>query len=1223
MRFRVAMSFLLVCVASSRSHAQIRAETIRGVVKTDSGKVIAAADIIVTMAPNREIFRATSDSTGRYRLTIDKGTGDYLVYIGAAGRRAFRKRVVRSGNDSTYVIDATLAKEVTTVAAVRTTAQRTPPVRGDRAPAQVGAMSTQFAGVTGSLPPDQMGDLAAMASVIPGVAMTPDGGISVLGIDPSQNHVTLNGMSFDGASLPRDLTAAVRIATTIFDPTVGNFGGLLIASEISSGQPLTLGKGHLTIDAPQLQAADATARTLGQRYSQGSVSVGRSGELAQDLWVYNAAIQGSRRSSPISSLSTANPAALQRLGVSADSANRLLDILSSAGAPFRAGGIGSSVTSTNVNGGFRLDRTQTLAFGGLPQDTRVRVSISGIGNYSESSPLGSTALTSSSRDLRSSTGGLWLQGTVSQYFGKTAGYLSETKSAVSYRDQRMTPYVVAPSASVLVTSDLDDGSQAINALRFGGSSSATRSSTWRWEGSNELSFSLANAPAHHMKVFTQAQLDGYRDSESSELGTFVFNSLADLQSNTPASYSRTLFTPARNGGEASGAFAVADYWTKSPNLSFVFGPRVEWNAFTRAPLENPEVERLFGARTSTAPNTLHISPRLGFNWLYHGRQPGPIAVASYLGTVYPPTRGVLKGGIGEFRAPYNPALLSSAITGTGLAGSTAIRLTCLGSAVPTPVWSDYTNAAGAPSTCANGSGASSFADAAPSVQLFDPSYTAARRWTGNLTWSSAWRSFLYSVDGAYSLNLNQPGIVDLNYDGKQQFALSNEDNRPIFVAPTSIVPSSGLVSPLDARASQLFGRVISRRSDLRSDAKQATISVIPTSLEKFSRFFLSGSYTYSASRSLSSGFDANTFGDPRAREWSIGPIPEHQVRVQAGYNLRTLRSSVTTYWILQSGYAYTPVVAGDINGDGIANDRAFVFNPSSASPAIAAGMRNLLSSTSASARDCLERQLGAVAQRNGCRRPWSATMNARWSFDHRFGDSYHYVNGAINFANPLAGLDQLLHGGNKLRGWGIPASPDPTLYFVRGFDQSAKQFVYEVNPQFGRARPALSALYNPFRVTVDFSFSLNGNVQRQRAEQLLRPTRNTPGVRPPVDTILRRVLSGGPTPISPFYWVLQNADSLLLSPEQVNAVNAAAEQRQKYIDSTYRALAVDLARLPADADIDAAVKRVSQTETAIFSGAPTMSGRLLSAILTPIQLRLLPPTFIRSFDIKIGKPGTP
>ena len=1208
MRFRCALLLVAVSVPALRGQTPVRPEIIRGQVKTDSGRVIAAADVIVTMAPNREIFRAASDSAGRYSLTIDKGTGDYLVYIGAPGRRPFRKRIIRNGSDSVYVVDAVLAKEVTAIAPVRTTAQRTPPRRGDDASEQVGSLATQFGGVVGALSPDQVGDLASMAALIPGVATTPDGGISIFGIDAGQNRATLNGMTFDGASLPRDLPTRTRVASTMFDPTIGGFGGLYIQSEIIPGQTLSLSRGHITLDAPQLQAVDATGRSLGQRYSQMSASYGRSGELSQDLWVYSASVQGSRRSSPLASLSTADAAALARLGVSSDSASRLLDILGTQGAPFRASQVGGDVSTTSFSGGFRLDRIQTYSVGdaGSPE-TRVRVSISGIGSYSRNGPSGSGALASSSLDTHGATGSMWLQTTVSQYFGKNADYLSESKMALSYRDSRTSPYVNAPSGSVLVTSDLEDGSQSANFLRFGGSSSATHSANWRWEGSNEVTFSPVKAPGHTVKVLTEAQIDHYNDAQTSALGAFAYNSLADLQANSPASYSRALFSPGRSGGEVSGAFAVGDYWTKTRSLSFVFGPRVEWSTFTRAPLNNPEVERLFGEQTSHSPSSVHVSPRIGFSWLYHGLQPTLIATAGPLGTAYGLPRGILRGGIGEFRAPYSPTLLSSAISGTGLPGLASTRLSCVGAAVPTPNWSAYSsNEPSIPTTCADGSNAAAFTDAAPSINLFDPSYTAARRWTGNLNWSSVWRFFTYSVDGVYSLNLNQPGIVDLNYNGQQQFALGNEANRPVFVSPSSIVSSTGLVSPLDARVSGSFGRVLSHRSDLRSETKQATIMVQPVPLRRFIQAFFTTSYTYSASRSLSGGFDENTFGDPRTREWSVGQFPRHMVKTQAGYRFRKLNSSLSTSWIFQSGYAYTPIVGGDINGDGVANDRAFIFNPATASASIAAGMRDFLSSTSGDARDCLQRQLGVVAQRNSCRRPWTATMNARFNFDHRLGDQYHFVNGSINFWNPLAGLDQLLHGSNNLRGWGAPASPDQTLYYVRGFDQSTRQFIYTVNPRFGNTRRGISTIGSPFRITAEVNFSLNGNVLNQRSEQLLRSTRNAPGVRPPADTIVRRLTAGGGTPLSPFYWVLANADSLLLTREQLNAITAAAERMRVSSDSTYRALAEELARTPKDYDINAITKRVQQGNEEVFSAAPQRGADELKKLLTPIQFRLLP-----------------
>src|SRR6185295_16559011 len=73
---------------------------------------------------------------------------------------------------------------------------------------------------------------------------------------------------------------------------------------------------------------------------------------------------------------------------------------------------------------------------------------------------------------------------------------------------------------------------------------------------------------------------------------------------------------------------------------------------------------------------------------------------------------------------------------------------------------------------------------------------------------------------------------------------------------------------------------------------------------------------------------------------------------------------------------FTPLVGGDINGDGLANDRAFVFGQSSGDPAFNNAMTALLDDASPKVRKCLTRQAGRIAGRNSCEGPWSATMNA-------------------------------------------------------------------------------------------------------------------------------------------------------------------------------------------------------------------------------------------------------
>jgi hypothetical protein len=52
---------------------------------------------------------------------------------------------------------------------------------------------------------------------------------------------------------------------------------------------------------------------------------------------------------------------------------------------------------------------------------------------------------------------------------------------------------------------------------------------------------------------------------------------------------------------------------------------------------------------------------------------------------------------------------------------------------------------------------------------------------------------------------------------------------------------------------------------------------------------------------------------------------------------------VTIGTTVRSGTLFTPMIAGDVNGDGYLNDRAFIFDPSSAADtSLAASMRSLL-----------------------------------------------------------------------------------------------------------------------------------------------------------------------------------------------------------------------------------------------------------------------------------------
>ena len=176
---------------------------------------------------------------------------------------------------------------------------------------------------------------------------------------------------------------------------------------------------------------------------------------------------------------------------------------------------------------------------------------------------------------------------------------------------------------------------------------------------------------------------------------------------------------------------------------------------------------------------------------------------------------------------------------------------------------------------------------------------------------------------------------------------------------------------------------------------------------------------------------------------------------------------------VRSGQAYTPRVSGDINGDGLANDRAFVFDPRTApDTTIANGMAKLLASAPHGAADCLRAQMTSVAAPNSCGGPWTATMNASVILNTARFNLQNRGAVTLQLTNVLAGVDQLLHGESNLHGWGQAGFADATLLQVHGFDPAQQRFLYTVNPQFGRSDVYRNLYFAPFKLTIDVNIDV-------------------------------------------------------------------------------------------------------------------------------------------------------
>jgi hypothetical protein len=665
-------------------------------------------------------------------------------------------------------------------------------------------------------------------------------------------------------------------------------------------------------------------------------------------------------------------------------------------------------------------------------------------------------------------------------------------------------------------------------------------------------------------------------------------------------YTRQLAPRERDAGQLVAGASLGDAWRPTRDVQLTYGVRVDANRFLDTPDRNPEVERLFGVRNDRVPDGTFVSPRVGFSWTV-----GQAAqVASFEGARRNP-RAVIRGGVGLFQNMPRPETIGQALESTGLPGA-AQQLTCVGGAAPVPDWTAYAaDPSLAPDRCADGTTGSVFATSAPSVALFARDYQPPRSLRSNLQWSGPilGNRLSATIDGTYSRNEHQSSFVDLNFRPEQRFALAGEEGRPVYVEPTSIVPVTGAVSPIDARVSPDFSRVTEQRSDLRSESRQLQLRVSPLSFS--TNLSWSASYTYSNVRDQVRGFGSNTAGNPLAVEWARSSFDSrHQFTYTLNYNAWDFLR-LSWFGQVRSGTPFTPVVGGDINGDGYANDRAFVFDPSDdrTDPAVAAGIQALLEDGSSAARECLGAQRGRIAGRNSCQGPWSQSATLGISFNPLKVRLPQRATLSFQVSNPLGAADLLVNGENDLKGWGQSAMPDNALLYVRGFDPATRTYRYEVNERFGATRPQLSQFRSPVTVSAMVRLDVGPTRERELLTQQLDRGRTRKGDKAP-EPMLRAMYGGGGVP-NPLAQLLRQQDSLKLTSTQADSIAAMNRWYTVRLDSIWSPVARYFAELPDRYDEDAVYYRYVRARRAsidmLSSLAPHVTG-----LLTPAQRRMLP-----------------
>lgn len=1132
------LAFPLLLPATLPAQVGSTTDILTGRITGPDSQPLAGAHV-EAMSTETGITRTTStDARGRYTIVFPDGGGQYQLTVRYLGMAPARLTVQRQADEDRLITNVSMSNTVATLAPVTVRGRRQPPRQG-REPGGTGQSLPP--GLVNRLPIDP-GDLNALATLAPGVVGvaatdSTEAAFSVAGQPTNQNQITLDGLSFGSGSVPSEAIRSTRVITSTYDVARGQFTGGEVAATTRSGTNVFQSAGTYSLRSRSLELGALPNSAFTQGFTQNQFGAGAGGPLQKNKLFLFGAFQVNLRSDDVLSLLSASPATFQQLGANSDSVQRFLDIARGYGIPSVVAGAPMNRSTDNATALVRLDynigELHTLTLRG---DWR--------GQSQDGGRVSPLALPSTGGDLRSTGGGGMLA--LTSRFGS---FINELRGYGSGNRRNADPYLAVPNARVVVQSALDDGTNAVSTLQLGGSPSLPQASrTSLVEISDEISWLSPNG-GHRIKLGALYNRDqSTAETHPNAAGTFTFNSLADLEAGRPTSFTRTLSSTDRSAQTENGALYLGDMWRATPSLELSLGARLEGSRHPGAPAYNAAVDSAFGVRTDRFPSEVHLSPRVGFTYF----------VRSADGL--PPTT-LVRGGFGEFRGKALSQLFAQAADANGLAtGST--QIVCIGPFAPVPDWGAYlADPSAIPTQCA---GPDSAVSRLPNVAVIAPGFQAPRAWRGSLGVSHRFfRRYTLALDASYARGVAQTGTIDLNLNATPQFTLANEGNRPVYVAAGAISPFTGVLSQRDSRRDPDFGRVNEITSTLHSETEQATLTF---NTFAFGGLLLNASYTYTHARDQAYGFGANGFGafggttagNPNVAEWGRSDLERtHNFGLSLTYPLTTALE-ITAIGHLMSGPAYTPMVGSDVNGDGVANDRAFIFSPAlAADTAVANGMARLLASAPARVRSCLQAQMGTIAARNSCAAPWQSSLDMQLNIKPSTLGLDRRLTVSVQALNVLAGLDQLFHGADHLHGWGQPAFPDRTLLYVRGFDASTGTFQYSVNEHFGAATGTRSPFRIPFQLAIQARLTLGSDPARQNMRMVLRGGRD--GAPPTAEELRARMARAVP---DPFARVIAINDSvgLALTDEQIVRLHALSDSLHAAADPLLDSLAATLAQ---------------------------------------------------------------
>lgn len=1142
---RLCVQVLLGLCLAVPTAAQSTTEIIRGKVTGPDSLPLEGAEVRVTGLLTRDTQAARSDAAGTFTLLFPNAEGEYLLSIRRVGFVSRSIRLSRTGLSPILAADIRLDRATQLLERVVVTS-------GDeeerRAIGEVGAGA--LADSLFLADPSRLMDLLLS---IPGIESFDDSTFSVLGAAATQNISTLDGVTVRGGDLPPDALASVSVVTSSADPARGGFAGGNITQRLRGGTDIFAATLRFSGSNRGMAWHDpAWNRPISRPINHSGTA---NGPIIRQKLRYALSWSIDDNASEWFSLLEPRAELLSQRGVSLDSVALVTGALSDLGIPMSLGNGPSGSTSRNIRTSSVFDFSPSATTSiRLSHTGRFTTSVGGDGNSELGFPtsVNELSVTSHSFGLRAS--------------GYFKGLLHEMTAGFNLYSDEANPFTRLPGGSVRVGTAFSDGRTGFSNLSFGGGNGDYFEDTWSGELIDEISW-IPGKGEHRVKVGGRLRFNGNEQfyfPGNPLLGEYTYLTTADLLANRPASYERVLASVPRNTRDRTTSLWVGDEWRVSPALELQGGLRMDFATPGTTPRYNHAVEQSFGVRTDRVPSDIGWSPRLGFSWTSRTRRGGgtsggastlgglsaaaisqmsPDLVRSLVSMQRSSTLPGIRvtGTVGAYRGFVSSNDIAQLVEATGLPG-TRVTLSCVGDAVPIPNWAIMTEG---PTACADGSTGTTFSLARPVVRVFDPAFEAPTSWRGELRVEGIRvpGDWIMGLSTQGSWNTNQESSIDLNLNTTPRFHLTGEGDRPVFAPKDAIVPSSGSISSGASRLSPDFAAVTSTVSDLRSWQTQFSATLAPPQPLFNRRVSFSLRYALNVGRNLvRSSSRTGTAGDPFGTEWVTNSGATHSFRLTSSGRFWGLNFGFTTN--LYSGIPVTPMVSGDINGDGRSNnDRAFVPDPATTTDAeLGQQLEDLLSQARPFARDCLRRQFGTIVGANSCRTPWqvrfdvsaSFTPPQSWSYSDRLQVTFNISNSNGVLVRAL-GLENTPLGQSNLS-----TNVNPTLLYVTGFDPASNRFIYRVNQLFGEPSNfgSLRRRFGPAQLRLGVVYTFGGPVPNPIARGL--------GLREPVDeaplTMQQRRAAVGRLKRDPVAAVAALKDTLDLGAEQLATLGTLSQE---------------------------------------------------------------------------------